>query len=158
MIEGKDTKLYGMMYSGGTYGNGTIFSISTAGAFTVLRHLRSGTDGSYPYGALVENTDGAFYGVLPSGGAYGGGTIFKITKDKVFNVLRSLTPKTDGSTPKGGLTIGADGALYGCASDGGTNLFGTVFRLMGTTFIPVLNTFTGATVGNSPSGNMVKAG
>ena len=35
-----------MTYGGGTFGFGTIFKISTAGTFTVIRHLNSTADGA----------------------------------------------------------------------------------------------------------------
>jgi uncharacterized repeat protein (TIGR03803 family) len=46
---------------------GTIFQITTAGAFTLL-HTFSGTDGGNPVGGLVQATNGTLYGTTYTGG------------------------------------------------------------------------------------------
>ena len=50
---------------------------SPAQILTTL-HSFDGTDGAGPYGALVQATDGGFYGTTFGGGAYGGGTVFRL--------------------------------------------------------------------------------
>src|SRR5436190_7551859 len=47
------TVLYGMTSEGGNYGAGTLFRITTNGAFTVLRHFNYDTDGGSPNGTLI---------------------------------------------------------------------------------------------------------
>lgn len=74
--------LYGTTGSGGRkgcrrHGCGTIYSISTTGAETVLHHFGSGSDGSGP-GPLL-NVNGTLYGVTGGGGAYKRGTVFSLT-------------------------------------------------------------------------------
>ena len=50
---------------------------SPAQILTTL-HSFDGTVGAGPYGALVQATDGGFYGTTFGGGAYGGGTVFRL--------------------------------------------------------------------------------
>ena len=69
--------LYGTANYNGTFGNGVVFKLDTAGAYTVL-HSFDGTDGSHPE-ALVRDLAGNLYGTTGSGGAYDKGVVFKIT-------------------------------------------------------------------------------
>ena len=77
-------KLYGTTESGGGTvcgeGCGTVFSISTDGAETVLHSFDGGTtaDGAYPQAGLIY-LDGTLYGTTGSGGANGNGTVYTIT-------------------------------------------------------------------------------
>lgn len=62
-------------------GRGTVFEISTGGAFTTLYKFcpQIGcTDGAYPSNGLIQATDGAFYGTT-SGGDNIPGTIFSLS-------------------------------------------------------------------------------
>jgi uncharacterized repeat protein (TIGR03803 family) len=61
--------LYGTTTMGGFYGNGTIYSISTAGIEKVLYKISGGSDGSFPQGALMR-LDSALFGET----FYGGGS------------------------------------------------------------------------------------
>ena len=69
--------LYGMTYSGGANGDGTIFSLPvTGGTPTVLASL-NGTDGANPEGNLTL-VGSNLYGMTQYGGANNDGTIFSI--------------------------------------------------------------------------------
>src|SRR5215471_12518916 len=48
------------------------------------------TDGSNPYTALVQGTDGSFYGTTFNGGANNAGTVFKITPSGTLTTLHSF--------------------------------------------------------------------
>ena len=81
LVQGTDGNFYGTNYSGGVNeGNcqldcGTVFKITPGGTFTTL-HSFDATDGSGPAAALVQATDGNFYGTTLGGGANGYGTVF----------------------------------------------------------------------------------
>ncbi len=60
--------LYGTTSEGGTYGNGTVFSITTTGHETVLHSFGSGSDGDGPMAGLI-NINGTLYGTTDDGGA-----------------------------------------------------------------------------------------
>lgn len=71
--------LYGSTARGGTFGQGTVFAISTDGTgFTVLHDFKGSSDGSAPNGGLVllGNT---LYGTACFGGSSGDGTVFSIS-------------------------------------------------------------------------------
>jgi uncharacterized repeat protein (TIGR03803 family) len=82
VVQDRQGNLYGATYGGGAYNNcsygcGTVFMIAPSGTLTTL-HSFDGTDGDSPLGALVQATDGNFYGTTPAGGRYGDGTVFGV--------------------------------------------------------------------------------
>jgi uncharacterized repeat protein (TIGR03803 family) len=157
LVQAADGFLYGMNYAGGTHGTGVIFKISTSGTFTVLRNLTLATDGGYPFGTMIVGTDGSLYGTNSAGGVANGGTIFKMTTAGVYTVLKALTLATDGGTPKGSLFKGSDGNYYGLNSDGGSNLFGTAFKISATGTYTVLTRFNGGLNGGAPLESLIQA-
>src|ERR1700674_3282536 len=48
LAQGRDGNLYGTVYAGGKFNNGTVFKFTPAGAITTLYSF-SGPDGSYPF-------------------------------------------------------------------------------------------------------------
>ena len=82
---GRDGNLYGATQVGGPGyqastgygGDGTLFQITPAGALTTLYDF----DGAFfpSPGVLAQGSDGSFYGTTQDGGAYGAGTIFRLT-------------------------------------------------------------------------------
>ena len=67
LVQGTDSKLYGVTAQGPSGVNGTIFNVTTTGTFTLL-HTFSGTDGANPGSPLIQNTNGVFYGTTTGGG------------------------------------------------------------------------------------------
>ena len=124
-----DGFLYGLARSGGT-GVGTAFKIQTDGSnFTVLHTFTVG-DGGQPTAALVQGSDGLFYGTTSAGGDEGAGVIFKVSADgATFQRLHTQAASTDGSVLTSTLVEGPDGFFYGTASVGGPNGDGTVFKV-----------------------------
>jgi len=132
--------------------------------FTVLHTFRGApNDGAAPWGVLVRDGAGNFYGTTTSGGSgrgfctnYGGcGTAFKFDKSGKKIWLHSFTfPK--GWSPETGLLRGAAGALYGTTYGGGdTSCFsigcGTIFGLSATGKETVLYKFKGSPDGMFPT-------
>lgn len=133
LTQGRDGNFYGTAQEGGgapfcpSGSCGTIFKMSPSGNFTVLYDFCSqGTpcsDGSNPFGGLVQGSDGNFYGttVLGDTSSYSG-TIFKITPSGVLTTLYQFCSKTnctDGDAPDGTLVEGTDGNFYGTTQGGG---------------------------------------
>jgi uncharacterized repeat protein (TIGR03803 family) len=75
--------LYGAGNAGGTIGYGTVFKLDTAHNETVLHNFAGGTDGAYPFGALIRDpVSGNLYGSTQYGGTSGvsgDGVIFELT-------------------------------------------------------------------------------
>ena len=87
LILGSDGNLYGTANGGGPSGSdGTVFQITTNGAFTTL-YAFSGADGSHPNAALVQAADGSFYGTTTTGGAAGYGTTFRFIVPPAFQSI-----------------------------------------------------------------------
>jgi uncharacterized repeat protein (TIGR03803 family) len=149
--------LYGTTDWGGSSGNGTVFKMNTDGTrYTVLKSFAGGSNGSYPWAALVLSGS-TLYGTTQFGGTAGQGTVFKVNTDGTgYSVLKSFTG-SDGASPTGGLVM-SGGALYGTTCDGGSSNKGTVFKVNtdGTGY-SVLKSFTDSD-GASPSGGLVMSG
>jgi len=141
LVFGPDGNFYGSTYSGGLYGLGTLFMVTTAGELVNLASF-DGTNGSGPMGALVFAQDAAgtysLYGTTFAGGANGNyGTVFslgfpngflKVDSSKVVLTSEaSFDGPTYGSQPWGGVTMGGDGNLYGTTAIGGGQNGGTLF-------------------------------
>ena len=124
LIQGSDGWFYGAADGGGAYLNGgTVFKVSTSGAFSVLHSFLShDTDGSRPNAPLVLGDDGNFYGTTEYGGSSGDGTVFKITPAGAVTILHSFSDGADGRAPQNGLVSGVDGNFYG-------NTYTTIFKI-----------------------------
>jgi uncharacterized repeat protein (TIGR03803 family) len=99
-------------------------------------------DGRSPQASLVQATDGNFYGTTEYGGAYGSGTVFKITTSGALTTLHSFDG-FDGSSPVAGLIQATDGNLYGTTVVGGGGAcgWGTVFKLTPSGTLTTLHVF-----------------
>jgi len=136
LAEGIDGNFYGTASTGGTNSDdtvnyGTVFQISPSGNFTSLYSFTNLSDGSSPL-ALVQGSDGDFYGATSQGGVQDYGTLFCISPSGSFSNLFSFTGGTgtiNGIFPVG-LVQGNDGDFYGTTAQGGTNDIGTVFKLI----------------------------
>src|SRR5664279_2559299 len=120
LVQATDGNFYGTTSEGGANGLGTVFKITKRGKLTTLHSFcsQSGcTDGAITYEALVQATDGNFYGTTIYGGTIGVGTVFKITKSGTLTTLHSFN-RADGSNPHG-LIQATDGSFYGTANGGG---------------------------------------
>ena len=71
--------LYGTTSDGGAFGGGgTVFKVDSSGKETVLHSFGDSGDGVYPTGRLSWDAAGNLYGTASAGGAFGGGTVFKV--------------------------------------------------------------------------------
>ena len=128
LIQASDGNFYGTTLFGGNNGVGTVFKISLQGQKTVLHSFAGGTDGATPRSALIQASDGNFYGTTLYGGNNAGGTVFKITPTGVETILYGFAGGTDGATPNG-LIQTSDGNFYGTTSNGGFYNDGTIFTV-----------------------------
>jgi uncharacterized repeat protein (TIGR03803 family) len=154
---GNDGHLYGLTQAGGLNNQGTIFRLKLSKEFNVIKHFKITTDGAFPWGSLTKGADGSFYGMTKLSGGSTNGIIFRITTGGGFTLMKQLTSATTGGSPFGSLARGSDGNFYGMTSEGGNNLFGTIFRITPANGFTVLAHLNGATHGNAPQENLVQA-
>jgi uncharacterized repeat protein (TIGR03803 family) len=112
--------------------------MTSSGVLSILASF-GGTNGSLPAAALIQGSDGNFYGTTSSGGTSNNGTAFEMTPDGTLTTIVSFTG-ANGSQPQDALFQASDGKLYGTTEYGGPQNWGTVFRLNinGTTNPPVI--------------------
>ena len=80
LVQGSDGNFYGTTALGGAHHVGTLFKITTAGNLTTLYSLSGPTaEGATPFSALVQASDGNFYGTTALGGSHYFGTVFKLS-------------------------------------------------------------------------------
>jgi uncharacterized repeat protein (TIGR03803 family) len=91
LIEGRDGWLYGttVFNQDSTNDFGTIFRVSPAGLFNVVHRFHP-PGGYSPQAALVQTSDGSFYGTTYFGGAGGAGTVFRLTPTGNVMVLHAF--------------------------------------------------------------------
>jgi uncharacterized repeat protein (TIGR03803 family) len=149
LLEGPDGTLYSTSeYEGPDY-EGAIWRINKDGTGYVVLHSFSetGGDGYYPEGGLLQGSDGALYGTTAFGGAFDGGTVFKISPNGTgYTILYSFnrTNTAQGHWPNGTLLEVSRGILVGAAYYGGPEDLG-LFYALGTdgSHYTVLHTLVG---------------
>src|SRR5512140_3860548 len=136
LVQGTDGALYGTtLFGPGITGRGSVYRLTTDGAFSSLVSFMT-TNGALPYaGALVQGSDGEFYGTTCQGGPPGPllrgcGTAFRVTSNGVLTPLHNFD-FTDGYAIYGGLVEAGNGLFYGTTAWGGDSwrTCGTVFSV-----------------------------
>jgi uncharacterized repeat protein (TIGR03803 family) len=133
-IDGTGT-LYGTTNNGGidcdgSGGCGTVYKLSPDGTETGLHSFTGGSDGEHPRATLVMDNAGRMYGTAVEGGSENdGGVVFEIKPGGGERIVYAFTGGDDGGGPFGPLMMDAKGDLYGTTFTGGTDFFGTVFKL-----------------------------
>jgi uncharacterized repeat protein (TIGR03803 family) len=160
-VNATNGNLYGTTNAGGAYGAGTVFGVTAKGKETILYSFTGKTDGANPQAALVMDAKGNLYGTTFAGGIYGNGTVFKLGKKGgkwTEQALFSFSQDATGKLPLAGVTLDADGNLYGTTSAGGTYTNGNIFELKrsksGWTEI-ILHNFENASDGAVPYGGLI---
>jgi len=167
---------YGTTGYNGAYLGGTIFEITPAGTFTTLYSFCSQphcADGARPMGALIQASNGNFYGTTYAGGVngYQGGTIFEITPSGKFNTMYTFCSQpncADGEYPLAGLVQATDGNFYGTTWQGGawngdmcSRTCGTIFQITPAGRFTTLYTFCSEDLmcsdGWSPAAGLMQA-
>ena len=130
--------LYGVTVGlvSGPKGNfqGLVFKLTPSGEFSIVHGFRDGSKaGTQPNSHLALDTDGNLYGATYSGGAAGGGTVFRIEPSGHLSVLAALGG--DDEAPQratGGAAPAADGSVWFDTQLGGQGhqgQRGTIVRL-----------------------------
>jgi len=182
LVQAKNGNFYGTTNYGGANaefcngGCGTIFEITPAGKFTTLYSFCSQpncTDGGFPMGGLIQDSNGNFYGVTQQGGTNTGsdecqgflpgcGTVFEFTPSGKLTTLYNFCSQAhcaDGVLPFAGLVQASNGDFYGTTSEGGNpppQAYGTVFKITQSGILTVLHNFD-VTDGSIPIANLIQA-
>lgn len=118
---------------GGTYSGGTVFKLTPAGGGWTPNTLYTFPGGFGPQDTLLRDAAGNLYGTIALQGAFGWGSVFKLTPTGGGWTYTSLHDFTgdgpDGVEPIGGLVVDISGNLYGTASGGGTSGSGVIFEI-----------------------------
>jgi uncharacterized repeat protein (TIGR03803 family) len=137
LIADASGNLYGTTVNGGTavnaqcngaQGCGVVFEFSTTGTYSILYSFTGQNgDGANPIASLYRDAVGNLYGTTQYGGntgcqsCGGGGTVFKLTPAGQETVLYDFPNGGPGPwSPWGGVTLDANGNLYGTTFWGGS--------------------------------------
>jgi len=151
LIQGSDGNFYGTAWASSegtsTASGGTVFSLTSAGKFTLLHSFAPGANGNFANGrgpiSLTEGADGNLYGLTIGGGNGPGsnfpdyGVTFRVSRTGTgFKVIHRFCSVgafcSDGGPSSGPLMAGADGNIYGATSEGGADIHcpcGTIFKV-----------------------------
>ena len=139
---------------------------SSAQTFNVLVTF-NGTNGDDPEAALVQGTDGNYYGTTFFGGIHVYGTVFKVSPAGELTTLYNFCSTSgclDGAMPVGGLLLATNGVMYGTTTAGGANKCtvgtqtqgcGTIFQISPGGAFTTLYSFAGSD-GSFPVGPLVQ--
>jgi uncharacterized repeat protein (TIGR03803 family) len=163
--------LYGTAVTGGSGGCeggcGVVYKLTHSNGTwnqTVIYAFTGADDGSGPGARVTVDRSGNVYGMTPTGGTYGAGTIYKLQPNAgsyTFQVIHTFTGGNDGSSGSAGRMLLDHGRLYGAATTGGTYGNGVVFELTPTTVgewdFRTLYSFHGQPDGSFPYGALLRA-
>jgi uncharacterized repeat protein (TIGR03803 family) len=132
--------LYGTAVTGGSGacegGCGVAYKLTnTNGTWTqsVIHAFTGGNDGAGPGAGLTIADDGDVYGMAPTGGAQGQGTIFRLHQKHngswALTVIHTFTGGADGIGGSAGRLVFRGRYLYGAATAGGVNSEGAIYEL-----------------------------
>ena len=164
--------LYGTAVTGGSGGCeggcGVVYKLTKSNGTwnqTVIHAFTGGGDGSGPGARVTLDRSGNVYGMTPTGGTYGVGTIYKLhphAGSYEFQVIHTFTGGDDGATGSAGRMLLQHGRLYGAATVGGLYGSGVVFELTPTAVgewnFRGLYSFQGQPDGSFPYGALLRAG
>ncbi len=168
LVEGTDGNFYGTTQLGGVNQQGTVFRIAPGGSLTTLYNFCASPgcpDGMAPSAALIQATDGNFYGTTsfdPSATACqpACGTVFKITPAGALTTLHTFA-LSEGAAPSA-LIQGSDGNFYGTVQEGGAlnDPEGAIYEITPAGVLTILYGFpcslTACTYGANPNAALVQ--
>jgi len=146
LTQAADGNLYGTTHDGGANNSGEVFKLTLSGTFTALHSfdVYSGSselnnDGGGPVAGLLAGSGGNLYGANSLGGAFGNGTLFRITTGGSFTKLFDFgTGIESGPQPLATLVEHTNGISYGVTDGSASSGSGNFYSLTPTTKIPIL--------------------
>lgn len=158
LLQASDGKLYGMTGSGGSFNFGTLFQYDITSNSFIKKIDFSYSNGSQPFGSLMQASNGKLYGMTYIGGINYKGVLFE------YDILTSVLAKkfdfslSDGYNPWGSLIETTPGTLHGMVQQGGDFDFGVIFKFdINTGLYAKIIDFDGTMKGCNPLGSLMKA-
>jgi uncharacterized repeat protein (TIGR03803 family) len=164
LTQASDGSLYGITSGVSSENVGTIFKYSAAGSVTTIYSLNlDGSHGVYFSSPVMQAADSNLYTTTYSGGAYGCGTILKLSTSGELLQQYDFRCTKYGSRPSGKLVQAPDGNFYGTTEWGGDNTTGcyagcgTVFQMTQNGTVTLLHKFENSHLGDGagPEGGLV---
>jgi uncharacterized repeat protein (TIGR03803 family) len=157
LMQATNGKLYGMTYRGGANDLGVLFQYDLAtSAYSKELDFAGASNGSHPFGSLMQASDGKLYGMTFQGGAYTG-VLFQFDPNNSTYTKKIDFGGTNGLLPYGSLIEATDGMIYGMSYLGGTNFTGNLFQYnIATSTCTNKFSFTG-TEGTRPMGSLMQS-
>jgi uncharacterized repeat protein (TIGR03803 family) len=130
---------------------------ASAQTFHVLYDGQRGTGTNTQDFKFTQAQDGILYVTANQGGSvngnclFGCGQILAMTRGGIVTQIHAFDYATEGAFPRGGLTLGTDGNLYGVLSASGNGTFGSVFKITTAGALTILHSFSDTGDGASPS-------
>lgn len=155
LTRGASGVYYGSTAAGGPAAIGSVFQISSSGAFSSWYAFPNATNGQMPAGPLVQTADGSWYGTTREGGGYEMGTVFHLDSNGQYSQLHAFAGP-DGDDPWSGVIYASDGKFYGTTESGGSSNRGTIFCFGAGGQFTNLYSFTGGVDGGNPRGGLVQ--
>ncbi len=134
LSQGQDGNLYSTIQTNGASNAGSVYKITTAGAYSLVYSFCAEgghclTSGANPTGGVTLGFDGNLWGTTLNGGKDGAGTAFQITPAGTLLSNYSFTNGTDDSAPIFTLLQGQDGNMYGVSEAQYNTQYGSFFKL-----------------------------
>jgi uncharacterized repeat protein (TIGR03803 family) len=134
LSQGQDGDLYSTIQTNGTTTFGTVYKMTTSGAYSAIYTFCTEAapctlSGGYPTGGVTLGFDGNLWGTTSGGGKDGAGTVFKITPAGALTKVYDFTNAKDDSAPNYPPLQGQDGNMYGVSEEQYNTQYGSFFRL-----------------------------
>lgn len=123
--------LYGATALGGTLSGGVVYELSPSSNGWTYKVLYNLPPAEGPFEDLSIDASGSLYGTSNSSGTGEAGMVFKLSQSNGNWILADLHDFTFSTAyfPYGGVTIDADGNLYGTAPYGGAYGYGVIWEI-----------------------------
>jgi uncharacterized repeat protein (TIGR03803 family) len=148
VVQDSQGNLYGTTQFGGKYNEGTVFKLNKSGHAIVLHSFVPSPEGWGAGTDLMLDSAGTLYGTTYWGGTgycngTGCGVVFKLDQNgKGYTVWHNFNDSPDGAFPYGVLAADGKGNVYGTTYRGGSDNYGTVFKIDATGRESVVHSFT----------------
>jgi uncharacterized repeat protein (TIGR03803 family) len=151
--------IWGTTATGGTLGLGTLYSITTAGAYSNVLNFsgQSGVAiGSSPKGGLMQGSDSRLYGTASAGGPGQRGSLFAFSESGGFELLDDFT--TDiGWAPSGPISLNPQGDMLFTLAEGGNTGNGSIAQIDNSGSITPFAALP-SSIGGHPNGQLIISG